>query len=103
MARGRNLYQEALDKWGQEAQIDMAIEEMGELIVALKHFKRGRIGAHKVAEEVADVSSMMKQLEIIVGHANVYEWAQHKLRRLEARIDGKDDAMMQAVNEAVSG
>ena len=33
----------ALDCWGAEAQIGMAYEELGELITALNHFKRGRI------------------------------------------------------------
>lgn len=73
----------------------MAIEEMGELIVALQHLKRGRIDLHKVAEEVADVSSMMKQMTLIVSTANVYEWEQRKYARLERRIDGLEDPQME--------
>ena len=37
-----NLYKKALKTWGEEAQVNMLDEEVGELITAVARFKRGR-------------------------------------------------------------
>lgn len=83
------LYEGAVHRFGRMAQIDQAIEEMAELTVALnkyKRFIRFRQGDEEtvlqsVAEERADVSVMLCQLDVIFGDNSDMECA--KLDHLE--------------------
>jgi len=79
-----NIYQEAINKWGAEPQILMAIEEMAELTDALCKAIRGR--ETNVEEEIADVKIMIRQLETMFVKKKVDEWEKKKLKRLERRI-----------------
>lgn len=83
---GDSVYRAAAQKWGAEAQIDQAIEECAELIVALRHARRGRCGAAEVAEEIADVEIMMGQLRVVFGSAAVDTAKQSKLDRLASLV-----------------
>ena len=60
-----SIYVKAVETWGVASQINMAIEEMAELIVALQHFKRGRNTVGDVVSEIVDVQIMMHQLHVI--------------------------------------
>jgi NTP pyrophosphatase (non-canonical NTP hydrolase) len=53
--------------FGDEKNLDQMIEECGELIVAIQHYKRGRISPDEVAIEIADVIMMADQLRMIIG------------------------------------
>ena len=53
----------AIEKYGEKAQEEVAIEEMSELIQAICHKHRGR--EHNIAEEIADVEIMLRQLKLI--------------------------------------
>lgn len=72
--------------YGNEKQTEMAIEEMGELLVAINHHKRGRVDASAVQEEIADVKIAMDQLAMIYGEEGVSEFEKKKLERLNGRI-----------------
>lgn len=69
------LYEAAVEKFGEEAQILIAVEELGELSKALlkwlryKNFDQGteRELMKAIAEERADVGIMLSQLEVIFG------------------------------------
>lgn len=76
----------AIEKWGRIAQINMALEEMGELIAAINQWKRGRIDIDAVREEVADVMITAKQLAIIFGQAGVEKRYEEKINRLYHRV-----------------
>lgn len=76
----------AIDHYGTEHQKRKAVEEMGELIVALAREQDGRADRAAVAEEIADVWIMVEQLKIIYGTAAVNQIAELKLRRLRERI-----------------
>lgn len=79
--------QAAVDRWGHGAQTAMAIEECGELVVALCHFERGRILLPELASEIADVGIMLEQLQIIHDCADlVAEQREHKMARLRRRL-----------------
>lgn len=80
------LLTQAIEIWGTEAQIDMAIEECGELITALVQWRRGRKEMADVAEEIADVSIMMRQLRLIFGYQAVNKIEAEKLVRLKNRL-----------------
>ena len=81
------LYIEALAKWGPIAQKDMALEELGELIVALQHCWRGRATHDDVIEEIADVYIMCDQMSIIFGKDKVQAKKLEKLIRLQKRLN----------------
>lgn len=84
----RDIYQAAITEWGNDAQIDVAIEEMAELTTALLHHKRGREA--NVAEEIADVRIMIAQLELIFKNSDEVEKIKaEKIDRLARRLFGE--------------
>lgn len=83
---------EAVETWGIDAQIDMAIEECGELIVALQHLKREREWARaEVFEELADVTVMREQLARYFDDFEEDVEIARAMGQLEARLEGSDD------------
>lgn len=90
----RKTFCAALSRYGAQAQITMAFEEMAELQDVLCKFLRGRVDGDtlaNIAEEIADVGIMLDQMaiEFEVEDA-VAEQRAHKVRRLRERIE-KDD------------
>ena len=82
----RQILSKAISEWGIEAQTNLAIEEMGELIVAINHHRRGRVGMDAVQEEIADVMIAMKQLAMIYGELGVDKFIEQKTQRLKQRL-----------------
>ena len=80
------ILQNAILQFGKDRQIEMAVEEMGELLAAINKCKRGRCSVSAVQEEIADVKIMMGQLAIIFGEDGVSSFERLKLRRLADRI-----------------
>lgn len=80
----RNIFEGAIYKYGEEAQINMLIEEMAELTIALSHYKRGR--KNNVTEEIADVQICLNQIKIIFGETEVDINSVSKLHRLKEMI-----------------
>ena len=58
-----NLFKQAIERYGERNQEEVAIEELSELIQAICHKHRGR--DNNIAEEIADVEIMLAQLKII--------------------------------------
>ena len=83
----KKLYIEAINKWGKDSQIEMALEEMGELITAINQYKRNRIELKDVCTEIADVQIMMEQLAIIFDENIVKLEKNNKLLRLQKRVN----------------
>jgi NTP pyrophosphatase (non-canonical NTP hydrolase) len=83
----RETYERAIDHWGEDAQLNMGVEEASELITALSRFLRGRTDEADVVEEVADVSIMVEQLAMIVGEDAVADVVDSKVARLSDRLD----------------
>jgi hypothetical protein len=88
-----DLYEKTVDKFGERAQILMAIEEMSELTKALLKYIRymewgqGDIGVlYDISEERADVNIMLNQLEIIFGDNSEAEL--EKLEQLKRLLEG---------------
>ena len=59
------LYFEAVETFGKEHQVMLAIEEMSELIKELSKDYRGRRNVEEIIEEICDVEIMLGQLKII--------------------------------------
>ena len=60
------MYREAFDKWGMDAQLEMVIEECSEMIVAICHWRRDKVTHSEICEEIADVTIMLEQLIILL-------------------------------------
>lgn len=87
-------YKKAIETFGEESQIDMAIEEMSELTKALLKHRRAVKSENvtdeiydNIAEEMADVSIMLEQLYLIFDNKNVCDnIKEYKIDRLAKRI-----------------
>ena len=82
------LYQATIDKWGEDAQYDQAVEECAELITALKHYRRGKIDRQTVIAELADVTLMLGQLSWMFGPEQVDAAIKTKLDKLAQLLQG---------------
>lgn len=87
----------AVETYGGEAQIKMAVEEMSELTQALmKSFRKDvDINAvrENIVEEIADVEIMLDQLKLIFScYSQVFDCKEYKINRLAKRIEiGKEN------------
>lgn len=95
MTETPDIYRRATNIWGHQAQIDMALEEMGELIVALQQHRRGRVTSAAVQEEIADVQIMMRQMATIFGEDEVILEERRKLQRLQMRVQSAEERRAQ--------
>lgn len=81
----QDVFRNAVQTWGKEAQTDMMIEEMAELTKAILNERRGR--DHNIAEEMADIRIMLAQMEIIFQNAGEVEQRfGEKIARLDQRL-----------------
>lgn len=87
MMKHREIYVKTLNKWGEEAQYNQAIEECAELIVALQHFSRGKVDKDVVVNELADVFLMVGQLTYMFGEERLSESVQGKIAKLELLLE----------------
>ena len=88
----KELFREAVDRWGQTAQMDMCVEECAELIKAINKWKRGKGSLFDLVQEMVDVHLMVEELRYIVDNETLWNEAkQLKLTRLRRRLDGEED------------
>lgn len=84
---GDEICRAALEAFGAEAQMVMAIEEMSELTKELCKHRRGRDNVEAIAEEIADVEIMLCQMVMLFDCAGQVEtFRRYKLERLAERI-----------------
>lgn len=105
MTDTKNIYWSAIETFGYDLQIAVAIEEMAELTKELCKAQRmtfaGRGGLgdglidnyDEIAEEIADVQIVLEELEQLYGaKKEVQKIRQQKLARLEMRIEKAREA-----------
>ena len=81
-------YTDALNLWGEDFQKSMFHEEIGEVLTAISHNKRGRCGNDAVLEELADLQIMLNQMVILYGTDEEFKTVLNaKLTRLVERIE----------------
>ncbi|MGN1222273.1 MAG: hypothetical protein ACI4TT_03470 [Christensenellales bacterium] len=89
------LYKKAVEKWGEDSQLDQMIEEMAELTVAINKYKRAK---HFVAqkkegvldnlyEELADVKMCLEQMEWIFGKDNIEQTLEQKFKKFIKQLN----------------
>lgn len=98
-AREVAIMERAIALYGVDHQVDVAIEEMAELTKAMLKMRRGAKSFgdweaewDAIREEMADVSIMLSQLELIYG--DVADIEEAKLIRLQKRLDALADQDM---------
>jgi len=82
--RTERLLLDALGIYGAEFQLEQTIEECAELIVALRHLRRGKTS--DVVTELADVAIMIQQMRLLFGAQAFDMEVEKKLTRLQERL-----------------
>lgn len=87
----------AIDRWGRDAQMIKAMEEMAELTHALCRYvgegKHDRKTVENIREEIADVSIVIDQLKAIFGPEEVGMWRLDKLQGMAERLGLEDEGV----------
>jgi hypothetical protein len=67
------IYRKCIENWGTEKQIDMVVEELSELILAIQKYKRNpsEETCKDISNEVADVELMIGQLGEMMNSAHL--------------------------------
>jgi NTP pyrophosphatase (non-canonical NTP hydrolase) len=84
----KNIMQNAVRKYGVDAQDDIAIEEMSELTKAIIKNRRYKTFAtlESIYEELADVYIMLEQIMMSLDKDRVQSYINSKLERLNERL-----------------
>jgi len=84
------LYQKAIDQWGEPLQKIMVIEECAELIKAISKWFRGQASDDDLIQEMVDVQLMINQLRVIINDESKWDrWWAYKVERLKERLSMK--------------
>ena len=91
------VIQEAMRVFGSQLQFDMLSEECGELLSAMNKYRRGRISALDLIEEIVDVQIICEQILHLVDTDKkaTHKMRQAKLERLRTRLLNSGKANMQ--------
>ncbi len=82
------VYADAIDTFGANYQLVVALEEMSEVQKEICKALRGEIHPAHLAEEVADATIMLEQVQqIFLIHNAVGHMMDSKIRRLRGRIE----------------
>lgn len=86
--RESSTLEKAIETYGKDMQLNVAIEEFSELIKEICKNKRGADNRDSILEELADCYIMMKQIEMIFGISKneIATEADKKVTRLEKRL-----------------
>lgn len=90
----KKVFADAIKTYGENAQTDMAIEEMSELTKALLKFRRYGMGdsaadrLNDIREEIEDVQIMLDQMMLIYGRDEATRCM--KIARLRERLKEAD-------------
>jgi NTP pyrophosphatase (non-canonical NTP hydrolase) len=80
------LLKKALEQWGKNSQVMMALEEMAELSKELlKNINRNKNNVVEIMEEIADVYILLEQMKIVyeISEDEINNIIGNKIKRLE--------------------
>ena len=82
------VLKKAICKYGKQAQLDVAVEEMAELTKEIIKSKRGASNYRQIVEELADVYIMLTQIRLIckIRDEELINAMHLKIARLEKRL-----------------
>ncbi len=84
----RNTLKQAIEMYGADMQLNIAIEEFSELTKEICKYKRGADNISQIAEEVADCYIMLEQIKFIfnLDSADISIIMTKKIERLKQRM-----------------
>ena len=89
----KNIFQKAIEIYGAESQLNVAIEELSELIKEICKHKRGENNVVAIIEEMADVYIMLEQMQMIfdLGNTVIPNAMELKVKRLKKRLEERKE------------
>jgi len=84
------VLQKAIEVWGEDSQIDVAIGELAELIDVIIKERRNQKNIIDVVHEIADVQICLDQLKLIYGMEAYDDVYKHAVTRLEMKLSNPD-------------
>ena len=83
------ILERAIETYGKDMQLNVAIEEFSELIKEICKSKRGADNREAIIEEMADCYIMLDQLQTIfnIHEEEICDKMEEKVNRLEKRLD----------------
>lgn len=87
-----NIYKKAVEVWGEEAQLNVLVEELSELIFAIQKLKRTGTEQQMIdrynnaCEEIADVRLMLNQAEYIFDKEKIDKYYDEKKSGVKKRL-----------------
>ena len=80
--------EKAIAVYGKDMQLNVAVEELSELIKEICKYKRGADNLENIVEEIADCYIMIEQLisMLDINYSQVYSQMRLKIKRLEDRL-----------------
>ena len=82
-----DVYDDALEEWGLDLQVDKSIEELSELTRELSRWHLGYSNEEDIREEIADVEIMCEQLRREFDDGRIDHHKERKLDRLRKRLE----------------
>lgn len=90
------VYEKAIEHFGTETQMVVAIEEMSELIKEICKSFRGQLDMDGLVEEIADATIMLEQLRLVFDVNDlVVEEMDRKINRLGVYRLGMTDKRLE--------
>lgn len=85
----KKVLEKAIETYGINAQLDVCVEEMSELIKEICKKKRGQNNREAIIEEIADVTIMLQQLEMMcdIKPQEVFDVVEIKVKRLKEILE----------------
>ena len=85
----REVLKQAIETYGAEAQLNVAIEEFAELTKEICKHKRYMDNTKAIIEEMADCYIMLEQMKMIFGLGStvISDAMDKKIKRLKCRLD----------------
>lgn len=91
LQRQNSIFKDAIEEFGEAAQVTMVFEEMAELQKELCKWLRNGNSVeltHNIAEEIADVEIMLAQMKLLFDNRGlVLSYRREKTARLAGRIE----------------
>ena len=86
--RTEPLYRSA-ERWGNEIQLIMCVEEMSELTKEISKYFRGQDNIQEITEEMGDVYITLEQLKVVfnIPAKKISDIIEEKIKRLEKRLE----------------
>lgn len=85
-----SISQKAIEVWGEESQIDVAIGELAELIDVIIKERRNQKNIIDVIHEIADAQICLDQLKLIYGMEAYNDVYIHAIARLDMKLSNPE-------------